>query len=199
MPFLPPTFFQSQDVTNLARALLGKVLISELDGKRSSVLITETEAYEGAIDRASHAHGMRRTARTESMFLPGGIAYVYLCYGIHHLFNVVTGPEGVPHAILIRAGEPLEGIPFMLERRGMNKLEKRLTAGPGSMSKALGITTALDRVPLSGSLIRIEDRGIIVKDSNVIAAPRIGVDYAGAHAAWPYRFYIKDSLWVSRK
>ena len=145
-------YFLTENVLYLAKDLLGKVLVTSLEGERTSVMITETEAYEGPVDRASHAYGHRRTRRTETMYLPGGHAYVYLCYGMHHLFNVVSAPAGVPHAVLIRAGQALEGLPVMLKRRKMDKIEKRLTAGPGSLSRALGISTALDRFYLKDNV-----------------------------------------------
>ncbi len=196
---LGEAYFLTEDVPRLARELLGKVLVTFLGGERTAVMITETEAYEGPVDRASHAYGHRRTRRTGTMYLPGGCAYVYLCYGMHHLFNVVSAPAGVPHAVLIRAGEPLEGLSLMLKRRKMDKIEKRLTAGPGSLSRALGITTALDAEKLGGPKIWIEDRGIRFPDKEIAAGPRIGVDYAGEHALWPYRFYLKKSKWVSKR
>ena len=139
---LPESFYNRKDVVKIARELLGKILVTEF-GVRTSGIIVETEAYAGITDKASHAYGGRRTGRTEVMYSPGGTAYVYLCYGIHHLFNVVTNIEGIPHAVLIRAIEPVEGIETMLERRGKTKLSPSLTAGPGALSQALGISTAL--------------------------------------------------------
>lgn len=196
---LDKNYFLTEDVLYLAKDLLGKVLVTSIEGQRTAVMITETEAYKGPVDRASHAFGGRRTRRTETMYLSGGCAYVYLCYGIHHLFNVVSAPAGVPHAVLIRAGEPLEGVPLMMDRRKMDQKEKRLTAGPGSLSRALGISTALDGEQLEGPKIWIEDRGIRFPESEITAGPRIGVDYAGEHALWPYRFYLKNSQWVSKR
>ncbi len=140
---LPPTFYLNDDVVAVSRALLGKVLCTDIDGQRTSVIITETEAYAGATDRASHAWGDRRTRRTAPMYGPGGTAYVYLCYGIHHLFNVVTNVAGVPHAVLVRAGEVHSGLATMLERRDKASHDRTLLAGPGSLARALGITTAL--------------------------------------------------------
>jgi len=196
---LDKNYFLTEDVLYLAKDLLGKVLVTSIEGQRTAVMITETEAYKGPVDRASHAFGGRRTRRTETMYLPGGCAYVYLCYGMHHLFNVVSAPAGVPHAVLIRAGKPLEGVPLMMDRRKMDKMEKRLTAGPGSLSRALGISTALDGEQLEGPKIWMEDRGIQFQENEITAGPRIGVDYAGEHALWPYRFYLKSSQWVSKR
>lgn len=178
--------------------MLGKVLCTELDNCYSSGIIVETEAYAGAIDRASHAHGGRRTDRTEIMYARGGTAYVYLCYGIHHLFNVVTNKKNIPHAILIRAIEPVDGIEFMLFRRGKKKPDYTLTRGPGSVSQALGIVTKNTGEDLLGKKIWIEDRNIYFPENKIISAPRIGVDYAGEDAKQLYRFYVKDSKWVSR-
>ena len=154
-------------------------------GATTKAIITETEDYEGVTDRASHAFSNRRTKRTEPMYAAGGIAYVYLCYGIHHLFNVVSGDKDLPHATLIRAGKPLHGEKTMRRRRNN---AKRLMAGPGTLSQALGIRTTMTGSDLQGPKIWIEDHDITVADSAIETGPRIGVDYAGADAALPYRF-----------
>jgi DNA-3-methyladenine glycosylase len=185
---LPESFYRDKDVVKLAKQLLGKVLCTFIDKQYTSGIITETEAYEGIIDKASHAYNNRRTARTEVMFGKGGNSYVYLCYGIHHLFNVVTNEEDHPHAVLVRAIEPLEGLDIILKRRKKPKLTKDLTVGPGKVSEALGIHTKHTGLPLTGDAIWIEDHGIVVKENEIIAGPRVGVDYAGDHALWPYRF-----------
>jgi len=185
-------------VVQIAKELLGKVLVTRFDGLTTSGIIVETEAYAGAGDKASHAYGGRRTARTETMYRMGGVAYVYLCYGIHHLFNVVTNMEDIPHAVLIRAIEPIEGIDIMLERRGKSKLVPSLTAGPGAMSSALGIHTKHTGSRLSGGEIIIEDRGIVVKKKEIISGTRVGVAYAEEDAYLPYRFLIKDNPYVSK-
>ena len=151
------SFYERNDVIEIAKELLGKVLCTDIDGAHAEVLITETEAYAGVTDRASHAYGGRRTKRTEPMYAKGGIAYVYLCYGIHHLFNVVTNREGTPHAVLIRAGEALAGTEKMLERRGKSHIDRTLLGGPGSLAKAMGITTSDTGISLTGSRIWIED------------------------------------------
>ncbi len=195
---LPDSFYQRSDVVQIARELLGKVIITEKAGITTSAMITETEAYAGVTDKASHAWGGRRTQRTEVMYAAGGVAYVYLCYGIHHLFNVVTYKEDIPHAVLIRAAAPLEGTDKMLERRGHERLTPALTAGPGSMSMALGIYTSDSGVWLQGAAIRLEDRGIIIPEHEIVATPRIGVAYAGEDAYLPYRFYIKGNPYVSK-
>ncbi len=195
---LPDSFYQRADVVKIAKELLGKVLVTNIDGQYTSGMIVETEAYAGASDKASHAFGNRRTNRTEVMFAHGGVAYVYLCYGIHHLFNVVTNVEHVPHAILIRAVEPLEGIDSMLERRRKEKLQPNLTAGPGSMSEALGIKTIHTNLNLQGPIIYIEDRGIKIPKAKIVTGSRVGVAYAQEDALLPYRFSIKDNKYVSK-
>ncbi|HWM29304.1 MAG TPA: DNA-3-methyladenine glycosylase [Woeseiaceae bacterium] len=185
---LTRSFYLRDDVVQISRELLGKVLCSKINGAVTKALITETEAYAGVGDRASHAFRGRRTKRTEPMFADGGTAYVYLCYGIHHLFNVVTAEAGTPHAILIRAGQPLEGISLMQRRRGKRTVDKSLLAGPGSLAKALGITTRASGESLLGGKIWIEDHGIVVDPTLVREGPRVGVDYAGDDALRPYRF-----------
>jgi DNA-3-methyladenine glycosylase len=195
---LPDSFYQRPDVVAIAKELLGKVLVTNFEGQYTSGLIVETEAYRGAADKASHAFGNRRTNRTEVMYGHGGVAYVYLCYGIHHLFNVVTNIEDVPHAILVRAVEPLEGIDIMLQRRRKEKLQPNLTAGPGAMSEALGIKTKHTGLNLQGPEIYIENRGIKIPLSQLISATRVGVAYAEEDALRLYRFYIKDNKYVSK-
>ena len=194
---LPLSFFGREDTLAIAKELLGTLLVTEINGKRTSGKIVETEAYLGRDDRACHAWGGRRTTRTEIMFAKGGYTYVYLCYGIHHLFNVVTHQEGEPHAILIRAVEPVEGIPAMLERRGKEKLHTSLTAGPGSMSQALGITTEHTGNLVEGPPIWIEGAPGTVLEESIISSPRVGVGYAGEDALLPYRFRIRHNVWTS--
>ncbi len=185
---LDKAFYHREDVVQLGRELLGKVLCTHLEDRVTRAIITETEAYAGVSDRASHAFGGRRTRRTEPMYAVGGIAYVYLCYGIHHLFNVVTGPADTPHAILVRAAEPLDGQDVMLERRGKRKVDNTLLAGPGSLARALGISTALTGESLLADRLWIEDQNISVPDASVTVGVRVGVDYAGEDAARLYRF-----------
>jgi len=195
---LPVSFYTRKDVVHIAKELLGKVLVTEFDGTYTSGMIVETEAYAGAADKASHAFGNKRTKRTEVMYREGGTAYVYLIYGIHHLFNVVTHMADVPHAVLIRAIEPLDGIELMLERRKMELPKPALTAGPGAMSAALGIHTRHTGYSLQGPEIYIEDRGIKILPRNIVAASRVGVAYAAEDALLPYRFYVKDNRYVSK-
>ncbi|XZF14682.1 DNA-3-methyladenine glycosylase [Chitinophagaceae bacterium MMS25-I14] len=195
---LTEKFYRRKDVVQVAKDLLGKFIVTEFDGLRTVGMIVETEAYAGATDKASHAFGNRRTARTEIMYRPGGVAYVYLCYGIHHLFNVVTNEINVPYAVLVRAVEPVEGIDIMLERRGKEKLEPALTAGPGAMSAALGIHTRDSGENLETGAIKIEDRGVKIPKADIVAATRVGVAYAAEDALLPYRFYIKGNRYVSK-
>lgn len=185
---LDTSFYARSDVVQVARDLLGKVLCSNIDGRRTCAIIIETEAYGGLTDRASHAYGGRRTKRTETLYRRGGVAYVYLCYGIHHLFNVVTSIEDDPKAVLVRAATPLDGIKEMLLRRDKPRLDRTLLAGPGSLGRALGISTRFTGTALDGNSLWIEDRGIEVPVADISAGPRIGVDYAGEDAALPYRF-----------
>jgi DNA-3-methyladenine glycosylase len=133
------------------------------------------------------------------MYRPGGAAYVYLIYGIHHLFNIVTNSTDVPHAVLIRAEEPVWGIPDMLVRTGKETADFTLTRGPGNVSKALGISTAHTGVDLIGEEIYLLDDGVKYTPSQIIATPRIGVDYAAEDALLPYRFYVAGNKYVSGK
>ena len=189
---LPLSFYRRDDVIDISRDLLGKVLYTDLDDTVTAAVITETEAYAGVDDRASHAFGGRRTARTEPMFGPGGCAYVYLCYGLHHLFNVVTGAAERPLAVLIRAGKPVVGIDAIIRRRDREKLEPSLLTGPGRLAQGLGITTALTGTSLIGGRIWIEDQSVAPRADDIIVGPRVGVDYAGEDAALPYRFRVSE-------
>ena len=201
MNILPLSFYTRPDVILIARELLGKVLVTRFGGKLTSGVICETEAYNGITDRASHAFGGRRTARTEIMYWNGGTAYVYLCYGVHSLFNVVTNKTDIPHAVLIRAIEPLEGTGQMLKRAGKSRFTKNIGDGPGKVARLLGIHYShtghdLTEMPVNtnNDRIWIEDRGIIIMGENIQAGPRIGVEYAGKDARLPYRFRVNDQL-----
>lgn len=195
---LPESFYLNTDVLHLAKNLIGKCLFTCIDGITTGGYIVESEAYNGIIDRASHSYGNRLTPRTKTMFMQGGIAYVYLCYGIHEMFNVVTSTEGQPHAILIRAIQPTEGIEEMLLRRNMAILKPNITKGPGSVAKALGISRAINAISLQSETLWIEDRGLTFADDEIAAVPRVGVDYAGEDALLPYRFYVKGNPYVSK-
>jgi DNA-3-methyladenine glycosylase len=191
-------FYRRDDVLAIAQDLLGKLLVTKWNNDLTYGRIVEVEAYNGAIDRASHAAGGRRTARNEIMYADGGVAYVYLCYGIHHLFNVVTHTKETPHAVLIRGLEPLKGIDTMLQRV-KKKFDHSLTRGPGNLSKAMGITTRHSGYSLRSKELFIADDGFSYSKEDIVASPRIGVDYAGEDALLPYRFYLKGNPFVSGK
>ena len=193
MSKLPKDFYLQVDVVSLSKQLLGKVLYTK-DGKTITAgIITETEAYAGTTDKASHAYGGRRTSRTETMYAEGGVSYVYLCYGMYSLFNVVTNRKDIPHAVLVRAIQPLEGIEKILQRRKSEKLKKGLTTGPGKVSMALGINfRSHNAQDLAGNKIWIEERGIVIPERLINKGPRIGVDYAGEDAKLPYRFWVNE-------
>ena len=198
MAIIQRSFYVRDDVVAIAKELLGKMLFSQFEGKVTGGLIVETEAYAGISDRASHAYGNRRTVRTEVMYSVGGTAYVYLCYGIHSLFNVVTNVEGVPHAVLIRALKPVTGIDTMLQRSGKPVVDKAFGTGPGKVAKIMGIHYSHSGMDLtvkpSGTHpegIWIEDTGSpLVPAEKIITGPRIGVQYAGSDALLPYRFRV---------
>ncbi|HHH52564.1 MAG TPA: DNA-3-methyladenine glycosylase [Bacteroidetes bacterium] len=193
MKILPKEFYLKHDVVDIARMLLGKIIVSNVDGIVTSGMIVETEAYKAPDDKASHAYNNLRTARTETMFREGGIAYIYLVYGIHHLFNVVTGQENLAHAVLIRAIDPIEGINIMLNRRNMSKNTTNLTNGPGKLTQALGITKGLNGIKLYDHLspVFIIDEGININTKNIFSGPRIGIDYAEEWVKTPWRFWIE--------
>lgn len=190
---LPETFYTKADVITIARELLGKQLVSFSEGQLTAGIITETEAYNGIIDKASHAYGDRRTKRTETMYRGGGIAYIYLCYGIHSLLNVVTNISGVPHAVLIRAIYPVLGQEFMSRRIG-RKVSAKEGIGPGKVTKLLGLSYANDGEDLIHSnKVWIEDANIIIPESSIMITPRIGVSYAGEDSLLPYRFVVDNT------
>jgi len=196
---LPRAFYTRADVLALARQLLGRLLVvPDADGTRVSGIIVETEAYRGPADRASHAFGGRRTRRTETMYSVGGTAYVYFVYGMYHQFNVVTNVRDVPHAVLIRALEPVEGIERMRERRP-GRADADLTNGPGRLCIALGIDRGLDRADLLADRVWIEERRGRLGASAIASGPRVGIDYAGAWANKPWRFWIRDNPFVSAR
>lgn len=195
---LPLSYYLNRDVLFLAKDLLGKVLYTHIEGQITAGIITETEAYFGELDKASHAYGGRRTNRTEIMYSEGGVSYVYLCYGIHHLFNIVTSVQGEPHAVLIRAIEPLIGTEIMEQRRNMPVTKSAISAGPGSAARALGIDHAFNKKDLGGEEIWIEDHGISYTDDQIVSSPRIGVAYAQEDAFLPWRFFVKDNKYVSK-
>ena len=191
---LSRSFYLEKDVVKIARNLLGKFLYTQFDGTLCSGIITETEAYNGIHDRASHAYGGRRTKRTEIMYAEGGTAYVYLIYGIHSLFNVVTNDPEIPHAVLIRAIQPVSGVEIMEARRQLKVSAAGFSSGPGSLSKAMGIHYRHTGISLLGDEIWLEDHGIKIPEKNIRTGPRIGVDYAGQDALLPYRFLVTSRV-----
>ena len=198
MKKLPLSFYLRDDVVQIAKELIGKVLVTNWNGEFTSGRIVETEAYAGEIDKASHAsRGV--TPRTKVMYGEGGKAYVYLCYGIHQMFNIVTNKAGTPHAILIRGVEPLEGTNIMLKRTGKKKIDETLARGPGNLGKAFGFHTSQCGVSLIDDELYILDDGFKVSGSMISTSKRIGVDYAGDHAEWHFRFYLKGNKFVSGK
>lgn len=199
MKRLPASFYIRTDVVTIARELLGKLLVTSFNNKCTAGRIVETEAYNGIADKASHSYGGRRTKRTATMYAGGGTAYVYLCYGIHHLFNVVTNTQDVPHAILVRGIEPVTGIETMLQRMKKSALDYTVGRGPGNVSKVLGIDTEHTGLSLLDGDMYIADDGVKIKPAQIITTARIGVDYAAEDALLPYRFYIKGNPYVSGK
>ncbi|HEY0079242.1 MAG TPA: DNA-3-methyladenine glycosylase [Pyrinomonadaceae bacterium] len=192
-------FYTRADALLVARQLLGKRLVVPAhDGERVSGIIVETEAYLGTEDKASHAYGGRRTPRTETMYAEGGTAYVYFIYGMYYQFNVVTGAESVPHAVLIRAVEPAEGVERMRERRPVRR-DLDLTNGPGKLCIAFGLDRTYDRADLLGERVWIEETNRKPATREVASGARIGIDYAAEYAAKPWRFWLKDNAYVSRK
>jgi DNA-3-methyladenine glycosylase len=199
MKKLPLDFYRRDNVLQIARELLGKLLVTKCNDIITSGRIVEVEAYNGIPDKASHAFGGRKTKRNEIMYAEGGVAYIYVCYGIHHLFNVVSHGREIPHAILIRALEPVQGIDEMLRRTGKTKPDNTLTRGPGNLSKALGLSTLLNGHSLLSKEIFIADDEFIFPKNKIATSPRIGVEYAGNDALLPYRFFIKGNSFVSGK
>ncbi|MEJ7735961.1 MAG: DNA-3-methyladenine glycosylase [Chitinophagaceae bacterium] len=198
MEKLPLAFYQRLNVLTISKELLGKLLVTQFNGRLTSGRIVETEAYNGVIDRASHAFGGRRTLRTEVMYSAGGLAYVYLCYGIHNLFNVVTNANGIPHAVLIRGVEPVAGVELMVERMNKTAFDTTIGRGPGNVSKALGILKQHTGYSLLGDDLFIADDRNELQESQIISSPRIGVDYAGEDAKLHYRFHVKGNPFVSK-
>ncbi len=194
---LPREFYTRTNVLTVARELLGKLLVVPApNGQRVSGIIVETEAYRGPLDRASHAYGGRRTRRTETMYGLGGTVYIFFVYGMYNQFNVVTNVENVPHAVLIRALEPAEGIELMRQRRH-DQPDRNLTNGPGKLCMAMGIDRRLDRADLSGNDVWLE-AGERIPPRRIASGPRIGINYAEEWVDKPWRFWVKDNPFVSR-
>ncbi len=197
MKKLPLSFYNGKDVVAIARQLLGKILVTKIDGLVTSGKIVETEAYVGLTDKASHSFDGKRTARNEHMYSAAGTAYIYICYGMHQMMNIVTNEKDIPDAVLIRAIEPLEGIEIMLQRTGKAQLDKTLTRGPGNVGKALGIFKHHSGINLLGKEIYLLDDGQKITGDIIGISKRIGVESAGPDALLPYRFYIKKNKYVS--
>jgi len=199
MNIVPKAYYLQEDVVSLSRSFLGKYLYTEVNGKLCGGKIVETEAYSHINDKACHSHLQKRTTRTEIMFHEGGVAYVYKIYGMYDLFNIITNARDKADAVLVRAIEPTDGIETMQQRRKLNNFSVRLTAGPGMLSQALGISRDLYGHDLTlGEKIWIEDRGVSIKDEDIIASPRVGIDYAEEDAQLPWRFRVKSSNWTSK-
>ena len=184
------SFFQTNNVQDIAKKLLGKIIYVNANGHISSAIITETEAYQGPEDRASHAYNNKRTKRTEVMYNNGGCCYIYLCYGIHYLFNIVTNKKNIPHAVLIRSGNVNSGIDYIQKRRGYNIKYSNLLKGPGNFTKGLGINMQFNSFQLNSKHIWIENNSIT--DLSIESTQRVGIDYAGEDALLPWRYILKD-------
>ncbi len=198
MKKLTHRFYGQKDVVSIARQLIGKIVVTQFEGVRTSGRIVETEAYVAFTDRASHAFAGKRTARNEPMYAAAGTVYVYICYGLHQMLNVVTNEVNIPDAVLIRAIEPLEGIDKMLERTGKSNQDFTLTKGPGNVAKALGISKKHSGMHLSGTeLCILEDDKYELNPEHIASSARIGIDSAGEDAALPYRFFLKGNKYVS--
>jgi DNA-3-methyladenine glycosylase len=195
---LPQSFYERPDVVRIARDLLGKGLFTRIDGVVTGGTIVETEAYSWQ-ERGCHAYLSRKTDRNSIMFDGGGKSYVYLCYGMHHLFNVVTNAPGIAEAVLVRAIEPTHGIPEMYVRRGKVLNEFQLTSGPGKLTRALGIDRQFNGKSLLHNEIWIEDLKRTIPRSKISQSPRVGIDYAGEDALLPWRFTVRENNWVSRR
>lgn len=199
MKKVPLSFYNRKDVVQIAKELLGKIIVTHFDGAITSGRIVETEAYVGIIDKASHSYAGKRTARNEHMYSAGGTAYIYICYGMHQMLNIVTNEKGIPDAVLIRAVEPLKGIDIMLKRTGKKVLDKTLTRGPGNVGKALGIFKHHSGLFLLDKEIYLLDDDFKIANENIGISSRIGLESAGADALLPYRFYVKRNKYVSGK
>ncbi len=191
---LLPSYYEQDDVLFLGKDLLGKCLFTCIAGIVTCGIINETESYKGPEDKASHAYNFRRTKRNEIMYASGGKSYVYFCYGMHYLFNIVTNIEGIPHAVLIRSIFPIRGIEHMKKRRNCQKGYPQLTYGPGRTAQALGIDISFYGKSLTSNSIWIEDIGISIPETTIEKLPRVGIDYAEEHASLPWRFRVHNSF-----
>ena len=199
MSKLPLSFYNRKDVVSIARELLGKVVVTNFDGNITSGRIVETEAYAALTDKASHSFAGKRTSRNEHMYASPATAYVYICYGMHQMFNIVTNEKEIPDAVLVRAVEPLQGIDVMLQRTGKLKADYTLTKGPGNVGKALGISKQHSGLHLLDDEIYLMSDGFIFNENDIGVSKRIGVESAGQDALLPYRFYVRGNKYVSGK
>ena len=198
MEKLSLSFYQRNDVVTIAKELIGKVVVTNIDGKITSGRIVETEAYVAHIDKASHAFNGKRTVRNEAMYAAAGTVYVYLCYGMHNMLNIVTNDKNIPDAILIRALEPINGIEIMLARTNKKALDNTLTKGPGNVAKAMGIFKYFSGKSLQDEINIFQDEEAYQKNEIGISK-RIGIDSSGLDALLPYRFFVKENKYVSGK
>lgn len=194
---LPRSFYSETDTVGIARSLLGCVLWRRIGRTFMAARIVETEAYLGANDLASHARGGRRTPRNESMYLPGGHAYVYFTYGMYYCMNVVTGQQDIAEAVLLRAAQPLEGIPRMYRNRASARREFDLLNGPGKLCMGLEVDRRLDGQPLDGKTLFITPRDVKISDDDIAVTPRIGLGDSGEATHWPLRFFLAGNRYVS--
>jgi len=196
---LSTEFYQREDVVLIAEELLGKYLYTRINGELAAGIIVETEAYRGPEDLGSHAYNHRRTPRNEIMYAAGGVVYMYICYGIHDMLNIVTGHEGSSHAVLIRALEPVEGIELMRERRKILTDDRKLCKGPGALAKAMGLNKSHNAISLQGDTVWIEDKGFNPDPDKMVATSRIGLNISEPYKSIPWRFYIANNSFISRK
>jgi DNA-3-methyladenine glycosylase len=197
MKKVPLTFYDRDDVVQIAKELLGKIVLTNISGELTSGRIVETEAYVAITDKASHSFAGRRTAKNDHMYEVAGTTYVYICYGMHQMLNIVTNKKDIPDAILIRAIEPLQGIDVILKRTGKETLNNTITKGPGNVGKALGIFKQHSGVLLNREITIYTDKHSLINDSDIGISKRIGVESSGADGRLPYRFYIKGNKYVS--
>jgi len=197
MKKLTLSFYDRPDVIQIAKELLGKIVVTDINNQLTSGRIVETEAYVGLVDRASHSFGGRRTNRNEHMYAGPGTAYIYICYGLHQMLNVVTNKKDIPDAVLIRAVDPITGIDVMLSRTGKKVFDHTLTRGPGNVGKALGVFKTMSGTPLTGHKIFIYEDGFKIREELLGVSTRIGVEGAGESASLPYRYYLKNNPFVS--
>lgn len=197
MKKLSPAFYRRKDVVAVAKKLLGKIIVTNFDNVVTSCRIVETEAYAAHTDKASHAYNGRRTSRNEHMYAEAGTVYVYICYGLHTMLNVVTNTKDIPDAVLLRAAEPIDGISTMLERTRKKNVDNTLTKGPGNLAKAMGIIKSHSGSAFGDEHIHLYDDGFRLKETDIGISKRIGVDGAGEDALLPYRFYLRGNVFVS--